>query len=325
MKRTLWSILVALYPAIGIAAVDLSGIQNAKTLEELDLAYIAAVEKRNAEAGDSVSDADKQAALDNVRKTAEYDNINPNKQTPETPTGSEDTESATTSGDDDKSDNKPDTTAPRTKSAAQIEAERAASEARIDKLQENADALKANQQSAANKLVTGAAIGTVGSGLMMTLQADAEQNADSVAESDMSTYLNSFKCDYGAGKNVMGGDANIELPGMNTLTPLFSEYAALASDLKARKESLGLTPGIESELILDAANTGLYQNASLGITDGHYASWARALMNPAGDDAAELAEQKKSSQTKTTAGTAVGGVGLIGGAVGNAIINRDKK
>ena len=216
-----------------------------------------------------------------------------------------------------------------------IQAEVISSELKLNNTKHNYDKLdalykkyydaKSNQQSTANKTLTALTVAATGIGGMMMASGMAEQNADSVAESDMSTYLNSFKCDYGAGKNVMGGDANIELPGMNTLTPLFSEYAALASDLKARKESLGLTPGIESELILDAANTGLYQNASLGITDGHYASVSRALMNPDGDDAAELAEQKKSSQTKTTAGTAVGGVGLIGGAVGNAIINRDKK
>lgn len=192
-------------------------------------------------------------------------------------------------------------------------------------LVENYNRAREKQQSLANKTLTALTVAATGIGGMMLASGLAEQKADKEAEADMSTYLNSFRCDYGMGQNTMGGAENIELPGINALTQTFTEYAQLASSLKERKEALGLPPGIESELVLDAANTGLYQNASLGITGGNYASISRALQNPDGDDAEQIADQKKASKTKTTAGGVVGGVGLVGGAVGNAIINRDKK
>ena len=66
----------------------------------------------------------------------------------------------------------------------------------------------------------------------------------------------------------------------------------MAADLKARKEALGLKPGIESEVILDSAT-----------------AW----------DA-----QKAESAEKVRKGATVGGVGAAGGAIGNLVINGGK-
>ena len=84
-----------------------------------------------------------------------------------------------------------------------------------------------------------------------------------------------------------------------------------------------MTPGIESEVILDSATMGLYDDESLGITDGAYTSLSRALSDPDGADAAEWAQQRSDTKSQLTTGAVMAGVGIVGGVVGNLLINRD--
>ena len=168
-------------------------------------------------------------------------------------------------------------------------------------------------------------MGAGGIGGMMLASGLAEQKADKDAEMDMTAYLATFKCDYGAGRNIKGGETDVQLPGAAELIPLYAEYVTLANDLKSRKEQLGLKVGIESEKILDSATTGLYDDVGVGITTGTYASLARALQNPDGEDAKIWAEQKEETTKKNETGATVSGLGVVGGAVGNFIINKDTK
>lgn len=192
---------------------------------------------------------------------------------------------------------------------------------RADDLYQKYIAAKAREQSLANRMLSAVAIGAGGVGAMMLASGLAEQNADAAAEQDMSAYLATFRCDFGQGRNIKGGEKQIELPGANGLLQLNQEYKTLAADLKVRKEALGLAPGIESEHITDTATTGLYDNTSIGKTDGAFTSLARALSDEAGDDAAQWAAQKAAAKKKTTTGGIVGGVGIVGGGIGNIIIN----
>lgn len=192
------------------------------------------------------------------------------------------------------------------------------SQARIDELQENADAMREREQSLANRMIGGASMGAMGIGGMQVASALAEQSADDAAELDMTAYLATFRCDYGAGQNIRGGETNITLPGANILLPLYNEYTTLAADLKSRKESLGMAPGIESETILDAT---LYDNESIGITDGAYTSLSRALSNPTGADAAEWAAQRAETAEQLKTGAIVAGVGAAVGIAGNILTN----
>ena len=191
----------------------------------------------------------------------------------------------------------------------------------IDELQQNADAMREREQSLANRMTGGIAIGAMGIGGMQIGAALAEQNADDAAERDMAAYLATFRCDYGSGLNIQGGETNIQLPGANTLLPLYNEYTTLAADLKTRKEALGMAPGIESEVILDAATSGLYDNESLGITDGVYTSISRALMAPDGTDASEWAAQRADTQQQLKTGAIVAGAGALVGVAGNVLTN----
>lgn len=191
------------------------------------------------------------------------------------------------------------------------------------KLRDNAQKMKDKEQSTENKLIGAAGIGATGIGGMQALSGLAEQGADDDAERDMRAYLATFTCDFGQGRNTKGGKTNIELPGGNELIALRQEYMALAADLQERKAALDTRPGIEAELILDIAQTGLYDDVGIGKTDGAYTSVARALTDENGADAAEWAQQTDDTKSQIKTGATVAAVGAVGSAVANLVANKN--
>lgn len=198
-----------------------------------------------------------------------------------------------------------------------------ASESALDEKQAYDDA-KATEQSKANRLLTSASTAATGIGGMELAQGLAEQKADKAADADMSAYISTMRCSYGSGKSVKAGTEEIELPGGNSanLMQYRSEYVALASDLKERKNALDMTPGIESEEILDKSQMGLYDDENVGITGGRYASLYRAQMLGSESDQAQLDEAKQTSKTRVIGGAVAAGVGVVGGIVGDELINQ---
>ena len=192
----------------------------------------------------------------------------------------------------------------------------------ISQLQENADAMKETEQSTENKLLGGAAIGATGIGAMQLASGAAEQAADEDAEAAMRAYLATFHCNYGGGKNIPGGEQNVQLPAADLLD-LRTQYINLANSLKIRKTSLDMRLGIESEVILDTASTGLYDDVAIGKTDGAFTSLSRALTDKTSPDSTEWEQQKSESAKKTKTGGKIAAVGAVGGAIGNLIINKD--
>lgn len=195
------------------------------------------------------------------------------------------------------------------------------SRARVDELRENAKKMHDKETSTANKLIGAAGIGATGIGTSQALSALSEQRADKNAENDMRAYLATIKCDYGTGKTVNGGETGIELPGGNELTQYVTQYKTLAADLKVRKTALGMSPGIESETIIDAAETGLYDNAATGKTNGAFTSLSRALSDETSADAQAWAQQKADTASKLKTGAIVAGVGAVGSAIANLAVN----
>ncbi|MBO5834008.1 MAG: carboxypeptidase-like regulatory domain-containing protein [Alphaproteobacteria bacterium] len=195
------------------------------------------------------------------------------------------------------------------------------SEERIKELQANEDALKENEQKLENKLLGAAGIAGAGIGGQMLLTGIAQLRADAKAESDMTAYLATFKCKYG-NKMVDSGNKEIELPGANDqkYSEMYRKYKELASDLKLRKASLGMKPGIESEEILDISN--LYSNGNIGGADGAYTSLADAL---SGDKDAqnEWDDQKEKASNIAIVGGVLAGAAVISTAVGDHIVNKD--
>lgn len=182
---------------------------------------------------------------------------------------------------------------------------------------------KANEQSLANRTLTAATTAATGIGGMELAMGLSEQKADKDAANSMAAYIATMRCTYADGKQVKAGPDEIELPGGNNqqLTNLRAEYFALATDLKERKTALGMKPGIESEEILDKAATGLYDDETKGIDSGAYASLYRAQMLGSDADQEKIDAEQKASKNRVIAGAVVGGVGVVGGIVGNSLIN----
>lgn len=186
-----------------------------------------------------------------------------------------------------------------------------------DGLKANAQVMKERENSMANKLLGAAGIGTVGIGGMQMASALAEQSADDDADRDMRAYLATFRCDYGQGRNIVGGETDILLPGASDLAEYVAEYRTLALNLQADKAALGVLPGIESELVLDSATMNLYNNVNIGTQKGAFTSLSRALMDENSADATELAEQRQGTKDKLKTGTAL----AVGGAVATVAAN----
>ena len=193
----------------------------------------------------------------------------------------------------------------------------------IKKLADKYNNAKENAQSKENRLLTGLTTAATGIGGMELAQGLAEQKADKEAEQSMSAYIATMRCKYAGGKQVRAGQTEIELPGGNdaNIMKYRNEYIALADDLKTRKNALGLKPGIESEEILDKAKMGLYDDDTLGINDGAYSSLYRAQMYDSEKDKKQIAESKQTSKNRVVGGAVAAGVGVVGGIVGDQLIN----
>ena len=194
---------------------------------------------------------------------------------------------------------------------------------RLKELEEAYKKAKERETSFGNRMLSGLTMAATGLGGMQLAEGLAEKSADEAAERDMTAYLATFQCKVGD-KRYSGGTTGIETPGANQLITLYQEYVDLAADLKERKNALGMRPGIEAEVKLDKANTGLYDNVGRGIENGTYASLYRASKGNEADKQ-KIAEQKDTSGKKVKAGAIAAGVGAVGGIIGNIAINGDDK
>ena len=196
---------------------------------------------------------------------------------------------------------------------------------KVAELHENYEDMKEIKNSFENRLLGATGSATMGIGGMQLATSLSEDKADDAAEQQMKAYLETFRCNYSNGKNIKGGETNIELPGGNELINLYSEYVGLANDLKTRKNALGMRTGIESEPILDSATSGLYDDVSVGKTSGVFTSLARALSDPNSEDtAAWAAQREETAQKKKTALTTIG-IGAVATVAGNILINHNNK
>ena len=196
---------------------------------------------------------------------------------------------------------------------------------KIQKLRDKSKAAHERENSMANKMLGAAGIGATGIGGMMLMQGLSEQSSDADAEEQMRAYLSTFMCKYGD-NSARGGESDIELPGANALLPLYSEYVTLANEVKAMKAELDIKAGIESEAILDSATSGLYDDINTGKTSGAFASLARALQNPEGEDAKKWAQQTEKTSKNIKTGAITAGAGVAVGLVGDIVISAiDKK
>ena len=195
-------------------------------------------------------------------------------------------------------------------------------EDKLQSLKDKYESAKANEQSLANRTLTAATTAATGIGAMQLAQGLAEKSADAKADRDMAAYIETMRCTYANGKSVKMSEELVELPGGNDakIMQYRNEYFALATDLKERKESLGMKPGIESETIFDKANTGLYDDENVGISGGKYGSLYRAKMGSE-DDQAMIDSDKEASANRVKGGAIAVGAGAVVGVAGDSLIN----
>ncbi|MBQ7185282.1 MAG: hypothetical protein IJR92_00535, partial [Alphaproteobacteria bacterium] len=132
------------------------------------------------------------------------------------------------------------------------------------------------KRDVAHNIVSGASTAMTGIGMMQAVQGFSEQKSDAAAESDMAAHITTFKCNYDKGPTFKYSTEEIIIPGGDELLKYYTEYKTLADQLKVTKAALNLTPGIESQVVYDKAESGLYQNFATERAAGHYASVSRA-------------------------------------------------
>ena len=195
---------------------------------------------------------------------------------------------------------------------------------KLEEAQAKLDKAKETEQSTANRMLGGLTTLATGIGGMQLAQGISEKMADSAADKDMAAYIATMRCKYGEGKTVPFSIEPVELPGGNNpeLMKYRAEYISLAASLRESKTALGMKPGIEAEEILDKANMGLYDDENVGVTGGAYASRYRAAEGSEKDKKG-LSDDKKEAKNRMIAGGVIAGAGVVGGIVGNALINKD--
>lgn len=296
MKYILKSLLLSFCVlAININA-NASSIGEATNLDEA----IEALKKETSTIIDS--ETYKDVSQENKQKI--QDKINSVIENAKNPTGT----------DDEKGQDPTSTTTSSSDTMTEEQkAEIAEKEAKVEELKEK-------EQSLANRMTTAVSMGGAGIGGMMLAESLSEQRVDAQSEQDMAAYIETFRCTYANGKSVKGGATNVELPA-DTLFDLYQEYIALAADVKTMKEQLDLMPGIESEVVMDKATMGLYDDKASDKINGTYASLYRVLTDESSEDAQQWADQKEKTDKNKKIGIGVGvGAAAVGG-IGNILTN----
>ena len=178
------------------------------------------------------------------------------------------------------------------------------------------------KRDVAHNIVSGASSAMTSIGMMQAAQGFSEQKSDAAAESDMAAHIATFKCNYDKGPTFKYSTEEIIIPGGDELLKYYTEYKTLADQLKVTKAALNLTPGIESQVVYDKAESGLYQNFATERTSGHYASVSRALMDSDSEDAAAWAAEKEKSQKRLAIGASVAAGGILTGVIGDKLIDK---
>ena len=218
----------------------------------------------------------------------------------------------------EKEDEVKDSEKDSAKNATKNSEEKAAAQKKVEDAKAKLDAAKEKEQSFANRMLGGLTTAATGIGGMQLAQGISEKMADSAADKDMDAYIATMRCAYADGQSVKFGEEFV-LPGYSAeFIELKRQYNSIVTNLQTMKPMLGMAPGIESELIVQ--NTGLYDDENTGVASGAYASRYRAAAGSEKDEKG-LSSASKEARNRMIAGGVVAGVGVVGGIVGNSIIN----
>ncbi|MCL1892537.1 MAG: OmpA family protein [Alphaproteobacteria bacterium] len=195
---------------------------------------------------------------------------------------------------------------------------------KLQDLKDNARDMQKNLM--AERAISGASTAAMGIGAMQLAQGITEKKIDAESEKEMKLYLDTFSCQVSGQSSVRGGTLGVKVYDGDTveLDLLREEMMNLAEQLRLDKEALGMMPGIEANVAaLDTSK--LYNNASTGITSGHYTSISRALQNPEGDDAAEWAKQVQATKVRIGVGAGIAAAGLLTSVITHPLMQKYNK
>ena len=178
-------------------------------------------------------------------------------------------------------------------------------------------------QSAMSKVIGGVSTAAMGVGGMQLAQGLSEQKSDKAATAEMQSYLSGMYCRYGVNR-VDYGKMGVIISEENQLDLLREEFFNKAAELKNTKEQLGLKEGIESQVVFDKSETGLYSNEKLNRADSYFGRLSSALQDENGRDAQMLDAQSKTSKNRVIGGAIAVGAGAAASIGGNALINKIK-
>ncbi|MCL2017677.1 MAG: hypothetical protein FWG80_02820 [Alphaproteobacteria bacterium] len=189
--------------------------------------------------------------------------------------------------------------------------------AEIDRLTQARDDAKDRENSLANRGLNAVTTAAVGYGLSQALQGRAEQRSDDRWAAEINRLTNSIRCGVtGQAHNVPYNEMGQAPRESENLRKLRDEYKdgyyddngnfvePLIARLKRFKERLGLSPGIESEIIMDQ---------SAAVTGGT----GRAATE---SDVVQRSENNEGGNRLRT-GAMIAGGGAIVGLAGNWAIN----
>ncbi|MBD5388907.1 OmpA family protein [bacterium] len=325
MKRLL-ILLMVLYPALAVADVDLAQIEAATDQQAAIDALVQAVNARVAAANqsqvtDTVISDEKNKTNNTIKEQTNVENAL-DQTTPQNNTRGQSTVVTIGTQEEVTGFSNTGVFTPRNDAAdARRAAEQRKETERIAALEQNAENMRQKENSAGNRILGAAASYTAGTGAQQMAENAARQNAQENAENAMKTYLSTFRCTYGTGNQTPFGTMSVELPGRDEMVNMLADYVSLANEIKEMKANLNMPAGFEAEVILKPEETGLYDDVGSGIASRAYTSLAAALTDPYGTDAQAWEAAKKEAADGEKKGRNLLAAGVLGGIVGNALIN----
>lgn len=194
---------------------------------------------------------------------------------------------------------------------------------RLADLEKNAEVISQNENSAANRALTGGSMLVVGDGLGDMLGGAAADRAQENAEKEMRALINNMYCDYGT-NIVPWGTKSITIPNEPiSFVDLRNDYMTKMLSVTDDKAALDMLPGIEAETVYEREDLRLYNNVSLGRQGLTELSLYEALTNPTSDAGRQWAALREQAKAQEKSGTQKFTLGIVGSVLlDQLVVNR---
>ena len=178
--------------------------------------------------------------------------------------------------------------------------------------QNKAKDAREKELSKENRALTAATMAATSAGMMQLMQGKAELKADQAGADAMEAYLATIRCGIGNNRDVKLNETGTT-PGRGTeFGDAVMDAVTLAQKISNAKKHLDKQPGMEDDFLNLIDTSTLYTGRG---------SDTEARKNRF--DTAQERLDSNSAQNKMVAGGALAGAGVLGGVVGNQVINNN--